>query len=275
MATITSKSATPIKVTVFIGHAAPTTPKPDEIVGFAYDMTVAYGNGKEYRYHRCFPVKGKTNNQLDLLAMVFSLRELKKPATVSFITGSKYILDTFAKLREYIQAGWKTRTGSEVANKEAWQCLIDTAKKGGHFFAIGEAVGAATYKVSNCHLEAKKAVNLQLIANATIEAKASPVREAKVKPEPEAKAAPAPEAKVKPEPKAAYPAPDLPASPRDDIPREQLEQLRAAALGAEPSSPEGAEIPEIPADAEPEKAFSKEERFMLDLKKKARERFPE
>lgn len=273
---ITSKSTTSkTKVTVFIGHSAPTTPNPDEIVGFSYDLTVTYGNGKSYRYYRNTPVLGKTNNQLDLLAMVFAMQALKQPANILFVTDSKYILDTFAKLRDYVRAGWKTRTGAEVANKKGWQCLIDTAKKGGHHFSIEKAEGVDAFQVSNCHLEAKKAVNLQLIANAAIEAKASPVREAKVKPEPEAKAAPAPEAKVKPEPKAAQPAPDLPASPRDDIPREQLEQLLAATLGAEPSSPEGAEIPEIPADAEPEKPFSKEERFMLDLKKKARERFPE
>ena len=230
-------------VTVYIGHSAPTTPKADEVVGFAYDMTVAYGNGKSYRYHRCTPVKGKTNNQLDLLAMVFALQALKQPATVTFVTDSKYVLDTFGKLRKYVQAGWKTRTGSEVANQDGWQCLIDTAKKGGHFFAIEKAEGLSFYQVSNCHLEAKKAVNLRLMAEL----------------QPKAKAAPSPSAKSEPAPKAAQTpqaAQGLPASKRGDIPRAQLEQLHEEALSEH-------------------KPLTKNEQLMLDLQMKGKERFSE
>ena len=239
-----------INVTVYIGHSAPTTPKAGEIVGFAYDMTVTYGNGKSYRYHRCTPVKGKTNNQLDLLAMVFAMQALKQPASVTFVTDSKYILETFKKLRKYIQAGWKTRTGSEVANQEGWQCLIDEAKKGGHFFAIEKAEGLSVYQVSNCHLEAKKAVNLRLMAELQPEAKATPAQEAKAAPSPSAKAAPAPRTAQTPQPEQ-----ELPASKREDIPREQLEQLYKAASEKKP--------------------LSKDEQFMLTLQKKAKERFAE
>ena len=230
-------------VTVYIGHSAPTTPKADEVVGFAYDMTVAYGNGKSYRYHRCTPVKGKTNNQLDLLAMVFALQALKQPATVTFVTDSKYVLDTFGKLRKYVQAGWKTRTGAEVANQDGWKCLVTTAKRGGHHFAIEKAEGLSFYQVSNCHLEAKKAVNLRLMAEL----------------QPKAKAAPSPSAKSEPAPKAAQTpqaAQGLPASKRGDIPRAQLEQLHEEALSEH-------------------KPLTKNEQLMLDLQMKGKERFSE
>ena len=202
-------------VTVYIGHSAPTTPKTEDIVGFAYDMTVTYSNGKSYRYHRYTPVKGKTNNQLDLLAMVFALQALKQPTTVTFVTDSKYLVDTFEKLRKYVQAGWKTRTGSEVANQDGWKCLISTAKKGGHHFAIEKAEGLSVYQVSNCHLEAKKAVNLRLMAEL----------------QPEAKATPAPRMAQTPQP-----VQELPASKREDIPREQLEQLFQEASEKKPLS---------------------------------------
>lgn len=251
-------------VTVFLGHAAPTTPKARDVVGFAYDMTVTYGNGKSCRYYRNTPVVGKTNNQLDLLAMVFALRALRKPATVTFVTDSKYILDTFAKLRKYVQAGWKTRTGSEVANKEGWQCLIDTAKKGGHHFAIVKAEGLAVYQVSNCHLEAKKAINLQLIADATTMAKAAS--------SPEAKATSSLSAKSELAQKAAQPA-----QPQADNKEEQP---------APDDDPFGIpELPELPEEAAPalespkeeqqKMPFTKEELFMLGLQKKAKKRFGE
>lgn len=238
-------------VTVYIGHSAPTTPETEDIVGFAYDMTVVYGNGKSYRYHRCTPVKGKTNNQLDLLAMVFSLQALKQPATVTFVTDSKYILDTFKKLRKYVQDGWKTRTGSEVANQDGWKCLIDTAKKGGHHFAIEKAEGLSVYQVSNCHLEANKAINLRLMEDLQPKAKAVPT--------PEAKAAPSPSAKSEPAPKAAQTpqaVQELPASKRGDIPRAQLEQLHEEALSEH-------------------KPLTKNEQLMLDLQMKGKERFSE
>lgn len=255
---------TKTNVTVFLGHSSPTTPKEKEVVGFAYDMTVTYGNGKPYRYCRNTPVLGKTNNQLDLLAMVFALRALKKPATVTFVTDSKYVLDTFAKLRKYVQAGWKTHTGSEVANKEGWQCLINTAKKGGHHFAIVKAEGLAVYQVSNCHLEAKKAINLQLIADAATMAKAAS--------SPEAKAPSSLSAKSELAQKAAQPA-----QPQADNKEEQ------PAPGDDPFGIP--EIPELPEEAAPaleppkeeqqEMPLTEEELFMLGLQKKAKERFSE
>ncbi len=258
--TITSKStpATKTNVTVYIGHAATTTPKTDEIVGFAYDMTVTYGNGKSYRYNRCTPVIGKTNNQLDLLAMVFALRALKKPGNVTFVTDSKYLLDTFSKLRKYFQDGWKTRTGSEVANKEAWQCLIDTAKKGRHHFAIQKAEGAAIYQVGNCHLEAKKAVNLRLIADlAANKAKSAPAAEIKSTSSLSAKAELAP--------KAAQPVQQQ-EQPESDVDPFDVPEI--------PELPEEA-TPEhdLPKEEQQEIPFTKEELFMMSLQKKAKERF--
>lgn len=238
-------------VTVYIGHSAPTTPQANDITGFAYDMTVAYGTGKIYRYYRRTPVKGKTNNQLDLLAMVFALQALKQPANVTFVTDSRYILETFGKLRKYVQAGWKTRTGSEVANQDGWKCLIATAKKGGHHFAIEKAEGLSVYQVSNCHLESKKAVNLRLMEELQSKAKAAPT--------PEAKAAPSPSAKSEPAPKAAQTpqaVQELPASKRGDIPRAQLEQLHEEALSEH-------------------KPLTKNEQLMLDLQMKGKERFSE
>ena len=262
--TTKTTATTNTNVTVFLGHSAPTTPEDNEVVGFAYDMTVTYGNGKSYRYYRKTPVLGKTNDQLDLLAMVFALRALKKPATVTFVTDSRYILDTFAKLRKYVQAGWKTRTGSEVANKEGWQCIIDTAKKGGHHFAIVKADGLAAYQVSNCHLEAKKAVNLRLMAELQLKAKSEPSLEAKNTSSLSAKSEPAPKAAQLAEPQA-------------DNKEEQL---------APDNDPFGIpEIPELPEEAAPEleppkeeqqeMPFTNEELFMLGLQKKAKERFGE
>lgn len=249
MSTITSKStitSSLTNVTVHIGHSAPTTPKTDELVGFSYSLTDFVGKSKQEKNFST-ACTGRSGNVLQLLAMVMAMSQLKKPANVTFVTDCQYILDTFAKLRTYVQAGWKTRTGTGVKNKEAWQCLIGTAKKGGHRFSIVKAEGLDAYKVDNCHLEAKKAINYQAIANLAPSVKAAPT--------PEAKTTSSLSSKSEPASKEAQTVPALPENKMEDIPKEKLEQLHMDALtpSEQPSSDSAPfdlpELPELPEEA--------------------------
>lgn len=249
--TITSKSnITSLRpVTVTIGHSAPTTPKTNETVGCAYMATLTE-NGKKLRKEHNFALKGKNGNLLQLTAAWFALKQLGQPSAVTFVTDSKYVLDTFAKLRAYVQAGWKTRTGTDVKNQGAWKALIDIAKKGGHRFSFRSPDSVETYAVEFTHCRAKEAVLRAKAAAAKLEAKAAPAPEVKTTSSLSAKSEPAPE--------AAQPAKGQP----NHVPEEQP--------SPDDSPFELPEIPELPEEALPEKPFTEAELFMLELQRKAK-----
>ena len=73
-----------------------------------------------------------TNNQIELAALVESIKALKKPCEVTVRTSSKYIIETATSMKDFIARGWKTKSGTEMANKNAWQKLIQVAKEGNH-----------------------------------------------------------------------------------------------------------------------------------------------
>lgn len=88
-----------------------------------------------------------TNNEMELKAVIEALKAIKKPQTrVAIYTDSKYVVEG-AKgwIFGWVKNGWKTKTNTDVLNKELWQELlpllqkveIDWHKVPGHVGIIG------------------------------------------------------------------------------------------------------------------------------------------
>jgi ribonuclease HI len=88
-----------------------------------------------------------TNNEMELQAVVEALKAVQdSAATVAIYTDSKYVVQgANGWIFGWIKNGWKTKTGSDVLNKELWQALlpllkqvqIDWHKVPGHVGIIG------------------------------------------------------------------------------------------------------------------------------------------
>jgi len=67
-----------------------------------------------------------TNNQMELLSVIVGLEALKKPAEVTVISDSRYVVDAFNNnwIDGWIKKGWKTASKSPVKNIELWKRLL-------------------------------------------------------------------------------------------------------------------------------------------------------
>lgn len=68
-----------------------------------------------------------TNNRMELLAAIESLRSLKKPCNVKLHTDSQYLQKAFTEgwLDNWVKKGWKTAGRKPVANQDLWQELLE------------------------------------------------------------------------------------------------------------------------------------------------------
>ena len=70
-----------------------------------------------------------TNNRMELLAAIHGLESLKRPAQVTLITDSKYVIQGITDwLPNWIARGWKTASKAPVKNQDLWQRL-DEARR--------------------------------------------------------------------------------------------------------------------------------------------------
>ena len=70
-----------------------------------------------------------TNNRMELMAAIQALEALRRPASVSLHTDSKYLLDGVTKWVEGWQRnGWKTAAKKPVKNDDLWRRLIEAMK---------------------------------------------------------------------------------------------------------------------------------------------------
>ena len=67
-----------------------------------------------------------TNNQMELMAVIVALENLKKPASVTVTSDSTYVVHAFEKgwLENWIKRDWKTADKSPVKNVDLWQRLL-------------------------------------------------------------------------------------------------------------------------------------------------------
>jgi len=83
--------------------------------------------GKEKELYGSDPLT--TNNRMELMAAIQALEALRRPASVSLHTDSKYLLDGITKWVEGWQRnGWKTAAKKPVKNDDLWLRLIEAMK---------------------------------------------------------------------------------------------------------------------------------------------------
>jgi len=67
-----------------------------------------------------------TNNRMELMAAIQALEALKRPASVTLYTDSKYLLDGITKwIKGWQRNGWKTAAKQPVKNADLWRRLTD------------------------------------------------------------------------------------------------------------------------------------------------------
>ncbi len=65
-----------------------------------------------------------TNNQMELMAVIQSLKALTKPCDIQLFTDSKYVLEGYTKWMDgWKSRGWKKSDKKPVLNKELWMEL--------------------------------------------------------------------------------------------------------------------------------------------------------
>ncbi|MEA1071478.1 ribonuclease HI [Sphingomonas sp. LY29] len=69
-----------------------------------------------------------TNNRMELMAAIESLKALTKPCRVRLTTDSNYVRDGITKwIHGWRKNGWKTADRKPVKNAELWQALLEAA----------------------------------------------------------------------------------------------------------------------------------------------------
>ncbi len=71
-----------------------------------------------------------TNNRMELMAIVKSLAELKKPCRVDLYSDSRYVVDAFnlGWVNSWIKNGWAKSDGSPVKNIDLWKKIIELSR---------------------------------------------------------------------------------------------------------------------------------------------------
>ena len=71
-----------------------------------------------------------TNNRMELLAVIDSLKALKKPCNIKLYSDSKYVIDAINQkwLDGWIAKNWKLNTKNPVKNIDLWKEYIEASK---------------------------------------------------------------------------------------------------------------------------------------------------
>ena len=112
-----------VNVTIYTDGACSGNPGSG---GYGTILVYVDGNGVKHEKELSEGFSSVTNNQMELMAVIVGLEALKKPANVTVISDSKYVVDAFNEhwLEGWIKKGWKTSGKSPVKNAELWQRLI-------------------------------------------------------------------------------------------------------------------------------------------------------
>ena len=103
--------------------------------------------------------KNKTNNVMELTAVIEALKLLKRPCNVNLYSDSAYVVNAFLQnwILGWIKNGWKNSNKEDVKNKELWQELISLTKV--HNVTFHKVKGHADNKYNNrCDELARNAI---------------------------------------------------------------------------------------------------------------------
>ena len=112
-----------VKVTIYTDGACSGNPGPG---GYGTILVYIDTDGNTHEKELSKGYDNVTNNQMELMAVIVGLEALKKPANVTIISDSKYVVDAFNNkwIDSWIQKGWKTSGKSSVKNVDLWQRLL-------------------------------------------------------------------------------------------------------------------------------------------------------
>ena len=85
-------------------------------------------NGSEKQINRGY--RKTTNNRMELMAAVESLRLLKEECDVSLYSDSKYLTDAINKhwIDSWVKNGWRKSDKKAVLNRDLWEALLELIK---------------------------------------------------------------------------------------------------------------------------------------------------
>jgi len=96
------------------------------IGGWAYVLTCITDSGIQIfrAYYNAGP--NMTNQKAELMAVLAALRNFIKPATVTILSDSAYIVNCFQQgwYKKWMRNGWKNSKGDIVANRHLWMQII-------------------------------------------------------------------------------------------------------------------------------------------------------
>lgn len=112
-----------VKVTLYTDGACSGNPGPG---GYGAILVYLDSSGKKHEKELSAGYSDVTNNQMELLAVIVGLEALKRPADVTIISDSKYVVDAFNNnwIDGWIKKGWKTAGKTPVKNVDLWKRLL-------------------------------------------------------------------------------------------------------------------------------------------------------
>lgn len=69
-----------------------------------------------------------TINRINLEAAIQALQGLKSPCRVVIVSQSKYLVDNWYKLNDWLMHDWNKASGGKAANQDVWLRLLEAAK---------------------------------------------------------------------------------------------------------------------------------------------------
>ena len=112
-----------VKVSIYTDGACSGNPGAG---GYGTILVYIDADGVKHEKELSEGYQNTTNNQMELLAVIAGLEALKKPAQVTIISDSKYVVDAFNNnwIDGWIKKNWKTAGKTPVKNVELWQRLL-------------------------------------------------------------------------------------------------------------------------------------------------------
>ena len=112
-----------INVEIYTDGACSGNPGPG---GYGTVLVYIDKDGIKHEKELSQGYKSVTNNQMELMAVIEGLENLKKPCNVKLYSDSKYVVDAFNNnwIDGWVQKGWRTAGKTPVKNVELWQRLL-------------------------------------------------------------------------------------------------------------------------------------------------------
>lgn len=103
-----------------------------------------------------------TNNRMELLAVIESIKQLKEPCAVNIYSDSAYLVNCFKQgwYRNWMKNGWMNSKKQPVENKDLWQRLLQLNDE--HTLEFNKVKGHSDNELNNrCDELAREAAKRQ------------------------------------------------------------------------------------------------------------------